>query len=338
MMVLAGLVSGVLAVLAAVFLLPTISDLLSIVLGARSNDIPPAGPPATTPRFLFLIPAHDEEILIDACLASLLQIQYPAGAAETLVVADNCTDATAERVRARGVRCLERTNLEQRGKPWAVAWALERITLAGYDGVIVLDADSIVDPGFLPAPLARRSRPATRLQGRAGDYIDVSNPGESAVTRMARVWSAVRFQVVNAIKVRAGLNVPLGDGLCIGTGVLGRVRLVRAFALLGDLGDLREHDGRRGPLCRRRGCPPGRPGGSVAQPEREPCAMRWTAGPSGQVLRTYGPAILRSHRISTRQKLDCLAEMMALGPAAHLGTAVVLAAIAAFDGLSTGAC
>src|ERR1700728_3830964 len=144
MMVLAGLLSGVFAVLAVVFLLPTISDVLSIVLRPRSNDVPPPGPPAETPRFLILIPAHDEEILIDACLASLQQIEYPASAAETLVVADNCTDATAARVRARGIRCLERANLEQRGKPWAVAWALERITLTDYDGVIVLDADSIV--------------------------------------------------------------------------------------------------------------------------------------------------------------------------------------------------
>jgi hypothetical protein len=62
---------------------------------------------------------------------------------------------------------------------------------------------------------------------------------------------------------------------------------------------------------------------------------RWTAGRL-TVLRTYGPAILRSHRIGPRQKLDCLAEMMALGPAAHLGTAVGLAAIAGFGGLPWG--
>ena len=329
MMVLAGLVSGVLAVLAVVFLLPTISDLLSIVLRARPNNVPPAGPPAESPRFLILIPAHDEEILIDACLASLQQLQYPAGSAETLVVADNCTDATAERVRARGVRCLERTNLEQRGKPWAVAWALERVTLTDYDAVIVLDADSIVDPGFLRA-IARRSPLGSKVvQG----YINVSNPGESAVTRMARVWSAVRFQVVNAIKVHAGLNVPLGDGLCIGTGVLGEFGW-SAFSL-SETWEIYASMTAAGVRCV--GAEDAHLGAQEARSLSQSASQRkrWTAGRL-TVLGTYGPAILRSRRISARQKLDCLAEMLALGPAAHLGTAVLLAAIAGFGGLPWG--
>jgi 1,2-diacylglycerol 3-beta-glucosyltransferase len=329
MMVIAGLLSAVLAALAVVFLLPTISDLFSILLRPRSSDVPPPGPPTDTPRFLILIPAHDEEILIDACLASLQQLQYPGGAAETLVVADNCTDATAVRVRARGVRCLERTNLEQRGKPWAVAWALERITLADYDAVIVLDADSIVDPGFLRA-LARRSPLGSKIvQG----YIDVSNPGESAVTRMARVWSAVRFQVVNAIKVRAGLNVPLGDGLCIGTGVL-REFGWSAFSL-SETWEIYASMTAAGVRCV--GAEDAHLGAQEARSLRQSASQRkrWTAGRL-TVLRTYGPAILRSHRIGPRQKLDCLAEMMALGPAAHLGTAVGLAAIAGFGGLPWG--
>jgi hypothetical protein len=210
-----------------------------------------------------------------------------------------------------------------------VAWALERVTLADYDAVIVLDADSVVDPGFLRA-LARRAPLGSKIvQG----YIDVNNPGESAVTRMARVWSAVRFQVVNAIKVRAGLNVPLGDGLCIGTGVLGEFGW-SAFSL-SETWEIYASMTAAGVRCV--GAEDAHLGAQEARSLSQSASQRkrWTAGRL-TVLRTYGPAILHSRRISARQKLDCLAEMMALGPAAHLGTAVVLAVISGFGGVPWG--
>ena len=329
MMPLAILVSCIFAVIAAVFLLPTISDLLSIALRPASHDVPVPGAPVETPRFLILIPAHDEEILIEACLASLQRLHYSGDRVETLVVADNCADATAERVRARGIRCLERTDLVQRGKPWAVAWALARITLSDYDAVVVLDADSIVDPGFLRAIARRAPLGGKVVQG----YIDVSNPDESAVTRMARVWSAVRFQVVNNIKVHAGLNVPLGDGLCIGTGVLGKFGW-SAFSL-SETWEIYASMTAAGVRCV--GAEDAHLGAQEARSLRQSASQRkrWTAGRL-TVLQHYGPEILRSHQIGARQKLDCLAELTALGPAAHLGTAVSMAAVVGFGGLPWG--
>ena len=326
---LAIVLSIVLAVIAGLFLLPTVSDVVSAVSRPASNDVPPPGPPAETPRFLVLIPAHDEEILIEACLESLTSLRYPGDRVETLVVADNCTDATADRVRAHGVRCLERTDPLQRGKPWAVAWALARVTLADYDAVIVLDADSIVDPHFLAA-IARRSPLTSKIvQG----YIDVSNPDESAVTRMARVWSAVRFQVVNSIKVHAGLNVPLGDGVCIGTGVL-REFGWSAFSL-SETWEIYASMTAAGVRCV--GAEDAHLGAQEARSLHQSASQRkrWTAGRLA-VLQRYGPAIFTSTHIGPRQKLDCLAELTALGPAAHLGAAVSLAALAELGGLPGG--
>jgi cellulose synthase/poly-beta-1,6-N-acetylglucosamine synthase-like glycosyltransferase len=320
------LLSILLAVLAVVFLLPTVSDLVSLTMLRAAGDTPPAGEPAETPRVLILIPAHDEELLIDACLASLDALQYPRAGRDVLVVADNCADATAARVRARGVTCLERTDSARRGKPWAVAWALERVTLAEYDGVVVLDADTIVDSGFLRA-LARRAPLGSKVvQG----YIDVSNPEESAVTRMARVWSTVRFQVINRLKLHAGLNVPLGDGLCIGTGVLAQYGW-SAFSL-SETWEVYASMTAVGVRCV--GASDAHLGAQEARSLSQSASQRkrWTAGRL-TVLARYGPAILASRQIGLRQKLDSLAELTALGPAAHLGAASAFAVLAVVSGV-----
>src|SRR5581483_7154647 len=97
------LVSVVVAAVAVIFLLPTLSDLVSAGVAAAAERHGDGSRPAQSPRFLILIPAHDEELLIDACLDSLSALDYPPGSVDVVVVADNCTDATADRARRAGV-------------------------------------------------------------------------------------------------------------------------------------------------------------------------------------------------------------------------------------------
>jgi poly-beta-1,6-N-acetyl-D-glucosamine synthase len=52
-----------------------------------------------------LIPAHDEEGSIGELVRACLDQPYPID--EVVVVADSCSDATAERAREAGARVLE---------------------------------------------------------------------------------------------------------------------------------------------------------------------------------------------------------------------------------------
>ena len=72
-------------------------------------------------RFAVLVPAHNEERLIGACLDSLNAAAAHADA-EVVVIADNCTDATAGVARGRGATVLERVS-DERGKGYALEWA-----------------------------------------------------------------------------------------------------------------------------------------------------------------------------------------------------------------------
>ncbi len=103
-------------------------------------------------RFALLIPAHDEEVVLSTLLESLAQLTYPKELYRVYVIADNCTDKTAELARQyEGTQVYERFDQEKRGKGYALNWMWQQLEESQqvYDASIVLDADSVVNPMFL---------------------------------------------------------------------------------------------------------------------------------------------------------------------------------------------
>ena len=326
----APIFSLVIALLVIVLMLPTLSDLISLAWAAVAGrrQAPPAK--GALPRLLFLVPAHDESLLIEACVRSLLEQHYPAERRTVVVIADNCTDATAELARASGAACLERTDLEQRGKPRAIAWALERLQVASYDAVVIIDADTVVDPGFAgaladAAPLADKAIQA---------FYDVSNPDENALTRMSTVFGVARYRFAFPLKQATGLNVPLGgNGMCIGTNVLARhgwnafsiCEDWEMYALLTTAGVPIEVAPRARLFAQE--------ARSLDQSASQ--RKRWAAGKLTVVWR-LGGALLAAPALGVRARIDALAELTAPGPAVHLGLVLLLAPLCLFAPIPGG--
>lgn len=102
-------------------------------------------------RFLFLIPAHNEAEVIGDVLKKIHEtLVWPESLYELVVVADNCTDSTAAEA-APYATVLERTDAENRGKGPALAWASKQLAdwPRPFDAVVIIDADTAVNPGFL---------------------------------------------------------------------------------------------------------------------------------------------------------------------------------------------
>lgn len=93
-----------------------------------------------------LIPAHNEKLSILRTIESLQNATDDN--IEINVIADNCSDNTAELARQKSVNVLERHNLEVRGKGAALQWAMQQLADKHYDYTIIIDADSIVNPEF----------------------------------------------------------------------------------------------------------------------------------------------------------------------------------------------
>lgn len=92
---------------------------------------------------VFLIPAHNEEDVIAATLESVCP-QLRDGD-EVVVIADNCTDSTKAIAEAYDVSVLERFDDNNKGKGFALDYAIHHIKDKNYDVIIMIDADCILD-------------------------------------------------------------------------------------------------------------------------------------------------------------------------------------------------
>jgi cellulose synthase/poly-beta-1,6-N-acetylglucosamine synthase-like glycosyltransferase len=95
------------------------------------------------PSTVILMPAHNEEKVLGSTLHSLRGLLPQV---KVLVVADNCSDGTAEIARSAGVEVVERFSDTLRGKGYALQHGLEHLRSNPPKVVIVLDADCTTTP------------------------------------------------------------------------------------------------------------------------------------------------------------------------------------------------
>ena len=108
-------------------------------------------PPALL-RYAVLICARNEEAVIGELIDSIKSQTYPIELVTTFVLADNCTDATAEAARGHGAIVYERQDTKHVGKGYALGYLLARIGEDYgdiFDGYLVFDADNILMPDYI---------------------------------------------------------------------------------------------------------------------------------------------------------------------------------------------
>lgn len=171
-------------------------------------------------RFVILIPAHNEEGVLPRTLESLTALRYARDRLDVIVVADRCEDGTVAVARRYGARCMERVDGPS-GKGAAIAWAIDELkkSCRTFDALVVLDADTEADPHLLGA-LDEGLSHGHRVQ-QAYNYL--SNPWETAFTRIVAVTSVLRNGLFYAGKSRLGLSGMLtGTGMCFSRQIVER--------------------------------------------------------------------------------------------------------------------
>ena len=142
---------------------------------------------------VIVIPAHDEAEVLGKTLQSL---QTALGEdMRVLVVADNCMDTTAEIARDHGVEVVERTNAQDRGKGFALAFAAEHLTVAPPDIFVVLDADCSTDAASLRNLVA-----AAAASGRPSQAINLLRPNRQSSPLVQ--LSTFGFMLKNLVRQR----------------------------------------------------------------------------------------------------------------------------------------
>lgn len=178
----------------------------------RSGNAPRSRPIAV------VIPAHNEQVSIASCVRSLL-----ACASEidfyVFVVADNCSDQTAQQAQLAGAIPLIRNDAGKRGKGYALDHAFT-ILSSEFERFIVIDADTTVTPNLIGKFSAAFDAGAGALQCR----YKVGNPYESMRTR----WMNIALMAFNVLRPRGrsrfGFSAGvLGNGFGLTRSTLERV-------------------------------------------------------------------------------------------------------------------
>ncbi|WP_395845165.1 exopolysaccharide biosynthesis GT2 family glycosyltransferase EpsU [Archangium violaceum] len=173
-----------------------------------------AAPPQVAPRLKFdvIIPAHNEETGIARTVTNLSRVDWPVELRRIVVVADNCSDSTADRAREAGATVLVRNNKELRGKGYALQYAFEWSLADGFaDAVVVVDADTEVTSNLLHAFALRLEAGAHAVQAHYG----VLNPNASWRTKLMAVSMALFHKVRSLGRERLGVSCGLrGNGMC----------------------------------------------------------------------------------------------------------------------------
>ncbi|HCV39615.1 MAG TPA: glycosyl transferase, partial [Pseudomonas sp.] len=141
-----NLLSGLLGLAALLVLMPTLVLFTQVVLACLPAPARVARQ-ATRARVAVLVPAHNEATLITSTLASITP-QLREGD-QLLVVADNCTDQTANLARAAGAQVVERQDLQRRGKGYALDFGVQHLRQSPPEVLIIIDADCQLGAGAL---------------------------------------------------------------------------------------------------------------------------------------------------------------------------------------------
>ena len=104
-------------------------------------------------KYAIVIAARNEESVIGNLLDSIKKQNYPKELITTFVVADNCTDKTAQVAREKGAICYERFNDKEKTKGYALEYLFDQIEKdygrTSFEGYFVFDADNLLEKNFI---------------------------------------------------------------------------------------------------------------------------------------------------------------------------------------------
>ncbi len=207
--------------IALILLIPVAVLFLECTASLFSASQSTADTKSPRPKVAVLIPAYNEAAGIAATISTILPQLTPDD--RLLVIADNCTDSTANIARNCGATALERQDTERKGKGYALDFGLESIASDPPEVVIMVDADCICQPDAIDK-LARIAVASTRPV--QATYLMEQPPNPTPKDSI----SALAFLVKNLVRP-SGLKQLGFPSLLTGTGMAFPWSIIRSVSL-----------------------------------------------------------------------------------------------------------
>ncbi len=160
-------------------------------------------------KFMAIIPAHNEERVVANLIESLKNQTYDRNLYDIYVIADNCTDKTAQVAKKAGAIVYERFDQAHKTKGYALQWFLKQKIKenADYDAFFVFDADNIVDKNFIINMNKKLCQGEEVVQG----YRDIKNPTDNWITAGYALFYWTMHRMYHLARYNIGLS-PLLNG------------------------------------------------------------------------------------------------------------------------------
>ena len=195
-------------------------DALLFFMTLRScfqRKVPPLSDQSIQPNFAIIAPAHNEEELIVVTIGKIFKLDYSADKFSLYVVADNCTDKTAEKAVAAGAKCLTRNDLTAHGRGHALAYAIASLKIENWDAILFLDADSKPETNYLSIMAKHLANGEKVIQGR----YEVDDPDRNWFTRLTLTSFVLRNKWVFPAIDSLGITSPLrGSCMCFAGSII----------------------------------------------------------------------------------------------------------------------
>lgn len=157
---------------------------------------------------VILVPAHNEALCIENTIKAL---RLAAPEFQILVIADNCTDDTAELAKTNGAEVITRSDPKNIGKGFALSFGRDHLSKAPPEAVVVIDADCRFSQDSAAILVGRAVESGAPVQA-----INLQEADEQASPIIA--ISNFALLVKNLIRAR-GLARIGGGALLFGTGM-----------------------------------------------------------------------------------------------------------------------
>ncbi|MFT3987322.1 glycosyltransferase family 2 protein [Aestuariivirga sp.] len=174
-----------LAILFAILCLPAMLVIGEVLLGLFHRpraEIPP--PPDERFSYVLLVPAHNEVAGIADSVRAFVAQCGPRG--RVVVVADNCSDDTAELAAKAGATVVVRHDTNRRGKGYALAFGRASLAADPPDVVVIADADCRFAPGALRALAWRSGHESRPIQ--IGNHLELPDHPDPKRCVAAFAW------------------------------------------------------------------------------------------------------------------------------------------------------
>jgi cellulose synthase/poly-beta-1,6-N-acetylglucosamine synthase-like glycosyltransferase len=327
----AALISlGVIA-MAGLLCIPVLTLFVEVVAARKSSRETPIVQGKSKARVAVIIPAHNES---SGIVPTIEDIRSQLGGEDRLiVVADNCSDDTAEVADRAGAEVIVRNDLERIGKGYALGWAIDHIQDDPPEFVVFIDADCRVQSDAI----ARLSEVCDSLQRPVQACFLMHSPKDSPINHGLAEFAFLLRNLVRPLGLK-NLNLPVQ---LMGTGMIFPWDLIRSAPLAS--GHLVEDLKLGLDLAELAKAPYFYPAVKVTSEfpvtakGTDSQRQRWVQGHIGMILKSVPRLLLRS---IARRNIDLLALTLDLliPPLSLLGLLVVgvfvVTSIAALFGLS----